>query len=149
MSKTGWLVLGGAIVLALYSVGSYALAGLNLVFLPGSVSSVVMSGANPLITFTIQVQNTSSTSLTINSLAGNIIANGTLIGNISSFTPTTIPPGVTLLPVTANLQAVSLVSSILNIFQNNSGSQALALQGSANVGGIPVPLNLTYTIGTP
>jgi LEA14-like dessication related protein len=129
-------------------LGSQVVAGLNLNFFPGTISAMDMVGANPVISFTIQAQNTSGTALTINSLSGNISQGSTLIGNVYNFTPVTLPPqSNTAILVTAQLSALTITNDIVQAFQNGLAPTTITVQCVANVNGVQVPINLTYTVG--
>lgn len=150
MAKTSTIITWAAAGFAfLWWAGTQVVAGLNLVFYPGSVTAISMSGATPVITFTMQVQNTSGTALNFNSLSGNITSGSTLIGNIYNFTPIIIAPNSTsLIPVTAQLNAIGLANDIVTAFSSNASSQAIIVEGVANVNNIQIPVNLNFTVGT-
>lgn len=122
----------------------------NVVFLPGPVVGIFMSGASPVIQVTLIAQNTSDQTLMLQSLAGNVFANSTLIGNISSFSTQYIPANSqTSILVSMRLYALGLVNDIISIFQNKNQIQEITVEGSANVGffQVPVPLRLKFPIG--
>lgn len=120
----------------------------NLTFFPQAVQSVDMSGANPVLNLGILVQNTSSSQLTLYGLAGNLTANGTLVGNLSSFTPTIIPPtSQTVVYVQIRLALLGIVNDIIRAIQYGNFQQDLVLNGSANVDSYQIPLDLTFKIG--
>jgi hypothetical protein len=148
MAKTGeFLLLAGAGV-ALYWLFRKASAAGNLVFTPGNVTNMTFDGATPTITFQVNAQNTSGTDLVLNSLAGNITSNGSLIGNVSNFLQTTIPAN-TSTPITlvASLQILGIVNDIIKAFQYNNVQQNIELKGFANVNGIQAPIDLQLTVG--
>lgn len=102
----------------------------------------------PQMKFAVIVQNTSSIPLTINSFAGNIIANDTIIGNVYNFSPVAIPAnGQSIILVTAQLQVIGLVSDLFNVWQYRNTQQDVKIQGFANAGFIQIPINLKFSIG--
>jgi hypothetical protein len=142
------LLLAGGLFAFIYFWGSKGLAASNLVFYPGSVSGMSFNGSTPTVQFTMQVQNTSGTDLTINSFAGNIFSSDTLIGNVYNFTPVLIPAGsMAVITVNAQLNAVSIVNDIIRAFQMKNFSENLDVNATANVQGIQVPVNLSFNVG--
>jgi len=98
------------------------------------------------------IQNTNSTSLQLNSIAGDLYANSAgssiRIGNVSAFTPVVFrgnTQGVIIVDV--RLFALSIVNDVIRAFQNNNFSQELELDASANVSGIQVPVNMSFKVG--
>jgi len=106
-------------------------------------------GANPVISFSLQVQNTASQQVVINSLAGNIFAkDGSLIGNLSQMEPFAIPAnGQAYQVLQAQLGALAIVNNIIRAFQYQNFQEKITFQGFANSGGIQIPIELSYTIG--
>lgn len=141
------LLLAGAGITA-YWLWSKSNAAGHLVFSPGNITNMAFDGATPSITFQIIAQNTSGTDLLLNSLAGNITSNGSLIGNVSNFLQTPIPANSST-PVTlvASLQILGIVNDIIKAFQYGNIKQDITLTGYANVNGIQAPINLTMTVG--
>ena len=117
-------------------------------FFPGGVDSIHFDGATPVITITLIAHNTSNQQMTINSLDGNISANGTYIGNASSFIPQTIlPNSQSTVKVDIRLGIFNIVNDIIRAFQFGNFQQVITFEGSANVDNIQVPLNMNYTVG--
>ena len=107
MNKTDRLIIyAGAAGLA-YWFYSKGRALSNLVFTPGPVSGIQMVNGGPVLSLNISVQNTSSASLQINSLAANVISNGSLVGNVYNFLPTTVPANAQIfMPVLIRLETI-------------------------------------------
>lgn len=134
--------------MGLWWLSTKAIAAANLVFYPGNVSSMAFVGTTPMLVFTMQVENTSNTPLTINSFAGNAFANSTLIGNVYNFIPTIVPAnGMALIPVNVQLQIMGLVSDIIRSFQTNNTQQNIEMDCTANVQGLSVPVKLNIAVG--
>ena len=139
------LGFGGLLVFALFSK-IRAIA--NLVFLPGNISNIGFYGANPTMTFTVFAQNTAGTAVTVNSFAGNIYCNGTLIGNISSFNQITLPANSqTPVPLNAQLMGISVVSDLISAYSSGSTAQNVEIKGYANGVGFQVPIDLSFSVG--
>ena len=134
----GVLLLLGAGALWL---SAKARTGKKLQFLPTGVD---ISGGG--LAVAVGVQNPTNTSLTLNSFAGQVYINGVASGNVSDFTARIIQPNAQT-EVVLNL-VPSLFGGIQDILNLVTGSGpdglALALKGTANVNGIPVPVNLTF-----
>lgn len=134
---------------AWFLFGRKAVAASNLTFYPGQVLNMQFLGATPILTVSVQVQNTSSAQLIVNSFSGNVTSNGTLIGNVYNFSPITIlPNSQQMVPVTLQLNATGIVNDIVNIFTSGSSRQQLTVNASANVEGIQVPISLNFQVGT-
>jgi len=91
-----------------------------------------MDGITPIATFGLMIQNPSSQSFTIKSLAGNISANGFRIGSVSSFIPLTIRPNsqqIYLLNI--RLSLIGVVSDIIAAFNGNGARQVVEFNAVA------------------
>jgi hypothetical protein len=117
------------------------------VFSPGSFSNPSIQGVNPTVTFNLIVQNTSDSDLLLNSLAANVMSNGTLIGNVSNFSGgvTIAANSSTIVPVVATLQPLGIVSDLLQSIENGTVTQSIEMKGNANVNAIQVPLDVTFS----
>lgn len=150
MSKTtrGFL-FGGLVFLGFWFV-SKAKALATMVFTPGPVTNLGFQNAIPFMTLTVAASNTSGTSLRVNSIAGNVFSDGTLIGSVFSFTPFDIPANSRIeFPVVIQLQPLGLVNELINSFQMGNFTNNLSVNGWANVSGVQLPLILSYTVGNP
>ena len=123
-------------------------AATNLVYIPGNITGLSLAGLTPQVTATLVVQNTSNLEFTINSLAANVLSNGTQIGYISSFTPVVIQANSeTRVPITMTLQPIGLVNEITSIITGGVGTREIVVDGSINANGIQAPLSIEYKIG--
>lgn len=139
------LLIGGAV--ALYEYNQYR-AGGNLNFFPGQVTDMSFEGLNPVATAELLIQNTSNVTFTINSLSGSVTLNGTLIGNISDFTPVTIGGNSEgYIPLKLRLLTLTIVQNLINAFGGGAIKENLVVTGSVNANGVQVPLSITYQIG--
>jgi LEA14-like dessication related protein len=142
------IVLGAIALLGGYWLFSKARALGNLLFQPGSIMGFSMLGSTPIVSITLVVQNTSNTSLTVDSLAGNVSSNGTLIGNVSNFSPVLVPGNSQIsMPVSLMLQPIGVVNDIIRSFQNSNFAQDIKLSGFANVNGFQLPVNIEFNVG--
>ena len=142
------LLLIGLGAVAVYYMNLGRSAG-NLVFYPGSLlSGFSFEDSMPVIYTEVLVQNTSNVAITIYSMAGNVSANDTLVGNLSDFTPVTINPNSEgSIPIKIRFQLLGIVSDIMNAFNTGIRSQTLNVEGSANGNGVQIPVKLTYKLG--
>ena len=138
------LLIGGAV--ALYGYNQYR-AGGNLNFFPGPVTDMSFEGMNPVATAQLLIQNTSNVSFTIYSLSGSVTLNGTMIGNISDFTPVTIAGNSEgYIPLKLRLLLLTIVQNLINAFGGGAIKENLQVTGTVNANGIQVPLSITYQI---
>lgn len=120
----------------------------NVIFSPGSVVGISMSGINPVLQLSLIAQNTSDQNLLMQSLAGNVNANGTLIGNISSFSTQSIPANSqTSILVNIKLYSLGIVNDLISVFQNKNAVSDINVNGYANVGFFQVPINMKFSLG--
>jgi hypothetical protein len=141
-----------AVVLVAGVTGLYlwnlARAASNLTYFPGEITGFSLSGFSPVITADLIVQNTSNVEFTINSLAGNVLSDGTIIGNLSNFTPVRIPANSQgVIPLTFTLQPLGVVNDIIQIITGGSGQRNLMVQGSVNANGMQQPFSVPYNVG--
>lgn len=141
------MILGGAAVGAYFLMRKATAAG-NLVFSPGSISDVGLAGSNPQMILTIIAQNTSNTDLLLNSFAGNLFSNGTLIGNVGNFSQINVPANqATAIPLTVQLFPLGIVTDLITAFQQGSLRQNIVLDALANVNSFQAAVKLNYAIG--
>lgn len=142
------ILLYGGIAAVAFVLFSKARALANLVFSPGTVNNMGFINGTPVADFTILVQNTSSAGLTVNSFAGNVFSNNTLVGNVFNFSPVDIPPN-SQVPVNVSIQfkALGIVNDIIRSFQYNNFGQVVSIDGFANVSGLQLPIHLQFAVG--
>lgn len=149
MTKNDKVIIFAGAAFAVYWFASKARALQGLVFTPGPVQGITMTSGAPVLSLNIQVQNTNSAGLEINSLAANVISNGSLIGNVYNFSPTIVPANSQIfMPVLVRLETIGLVSDLITSLQYGSASQNIKVVGSANVNGIQLPLTVDFKIGS-
>lgn len=142
-----YLVLGIAALVGAYFYKQKEAAG-HLLFFPGNITAMYFDNATPVAELTIQVQNTSNSNINLYSLAGQVYANGTLIGNISNFSGVTITANSSvLLPITVQFSILGAVNDLIRSFQTGQFRQDISIEGYVNAANFQVPLKLTFKIG--
>lgn len=139
-------LIGGGIVAYNIFVKGKALGSIN--FVSGGVHSLAMQGINPILTVVVVAQNTSSQKFIVRSIAGNVTADGYLIGYVSYFGETEILPNSQkqiLVPIV--MSPLGIVQDIINAFQMNDSTQEIQFKGYANVDNFQVPIDNKYKIG--
>lgn len=117
----------------------------NLVFLENGMSLDVSNPLRVVINLNIIVQNPTSGSLTLNSIAGYFYVNGSQTGNVSFFTPTLISPNSqTLINLQLSVNDISLVQTLLNYVNSGTGTLLVEVKGTANANNVPVPIDLSF-----
>lgn len=135
-------VLAGVYFYSLYHAAS------NLIFFPGNITGFSLNGLSPTLQAELIVQNTNNTSFNVMSIAASVTSNGTLIGNVSNFSPFQIPGNSqATIPLTLVLQPIAIVNNIIGIITGGSGQTELSITGSLNADGIQAPISLTYKLG--
>lgn len=142
------LLLYGGLGLFAFALYSKARALSNLIFSPGQVTGMSFQDSSPLLRFSVAIQNTSSASLTINSLAGVLFSNGTMIGNVYNFVPLVIPANAMVYAdVNVQLKTLGIVNDVIQAFTSKSFTQNVNFEGYANVMGAQFPLQFAFTVG--
>jgi LEA14-like dessication related protein len=119
----------------------------NLKYIATASSIDISNPLRPVITIQVTVQNPTSGSLTLQSLAGYFSVNGSQAGNISYFTQTVIlPNSQTIIPLQLSVNDLDLITIIMN-YLNGTSSDVLTISVNAtvNVNNVPAPLVLSFT----
>lgn len=146
--STGGVLLAGAGGFLAYQL-LRARSTANLVFFPGNIQSFNFVGATPVLSLDVLIQNSSSLDVTVQSLAGNVFSNGSLVGNVSNTLPIVVPANGSARPVLQiAFMPLGVVNTIIDAWQSGHFSVPLSFQGFANVGYIQVPLKLNFKIGS-
>lgn len=134
-------------VAGLYMWNLYKAAN-NLTYFPGDITGFSLSGFSPVITADLVVQNTSNVDFTIYSLSGNVLSDGTIIGNLKNFTPVRIPANSQgTIPLTFTFQPLGVVNEIISIITGGSGQREMLLQGAVNANGVQLAILVPYKVG--
>lgn len=143
--KTAGLVAAGVVVYNVLVKGK-ALGSIN--FISGNVHSLALQGTTPVLTVGVIAQNTSSQKFVVRSIAGNVSADGYLIGYVSYFGQTEILPNSQVqIYVPIVLSPLGIVQDIINAFQTNNSQQEIEFKGYANVDNFQVPVDNKYKVG--
>jgi len=119
-------------------------------FLNSYIDSIALAfeGIIPVLRLNIAFQNPSNQQFIVRSLTGNVMANDTVIGNVSSFQTIYINPNAqAILPVYIRLSPLGIVSDLLRLIQTGAGiSQTIRVKGYVNANSIVAPIDLSYKI---
>lgn len=139
------ILIGGA---ALIYVGNQARSVANLTFFADRVSGMAFEGINPVANLDLLVQNTSNVNIAINSLAGSVYVDNTLVGNVSTFTPV-ISQGnsESVMTIKIRFMALPLVNDLVAAFQYKNFKKHIELRATVNANGVQLPLTLTFDVG--
>lgn len=136
---------GAFIIYSLFRKGS-ALQTLN--FYPGSIRSLTFNNGKPYLTFEVKAQNTSNQSFTIQSMAGNVYANDTLIGNVKMFDRINISPNSEgTITLKAEMMLLGLLQDIISAIETGTIKQDIEIDMYANIDNLQIPVDLNYSIG--
>lgn len=94
----------------------------------------------------IGVQNPTANQLTVNSLVGQVLVDGNPVGNVSAFMQQVIlPNSESEVRVTLTPDIFGLLGQAINILQNGGEAfDTISIQGTANVSGALLPVNLQF-----
>lgn len=111
--------------------------------------SLNFEGITPIIRLDIGIQNPSNSQFVVRSIAGDVLANNTVIGNASAFQTIVVSPNSeATLPLYIRLSALAIVSDLVSIITKGSGiPQTLSFKGYVNANDFVTDLNLSYKIG--
>lgn len=144
--ETKTLLIAGGVLLALPLVKkAFAGAKLNIVF--SRVKNIGYQGGQLKVTIELRALNPTGEVFTINSLLGNLFFNSASIGQGFILSPLTIQPNsYTDLPITFTVDPGQAANAIYDIATNGKPGAALQFKGSANVDGVPLPINQTFNL---
>ena len=144
METSTLLLLGGA-AFVLYYFGGGATALANLKFIENGMSFDVSNPLRVRVNLSVIVQNPTSGTLTLNSIAGYFYINGSQSGNVSYFIPTIIPPNSqSQIVLNLSVNDASIISDIVNYINSGSSSITVELKATGNINNIPAPLDLIF-----
>jgi len=115
------------------------------------VSKIVprLQGITPVLDIYIGVQNPTGGTFTIQSAVGKVYANENYLGDLSSFTLTTVKPNQqTFFIASLRMSLVGLAQEVYNSISEGLSTVTFNLKfnGTVNVNGVPVPIALAYRI---
>lgn len=99
------------------------------------------------VSIQLEVDNPTPNALQFNGFAGSLTVNGANIGNVTDFQPVLLAPGATRLNLFIAPNVFGIASGAINLIEGNEGSGNIqsSLNGTANINGIPLPVNLVFT----
>ena len=108
-----------------------------------------LQGITPVIDIYIGVQNPTNGTFTIQSAAGKVYVNENYLGDLSSFSLTSVKPNAqTFFVCTLRMSLVGLASEVYNAISEGLSTVTFNLKfnGTVNVNYVPVPVALGYRI---
>ena len=108
-----------------------------------------LQGITPVLDIYIGVQNPTGGTFTVQSAVGKVYANENYLGDLSSFTLTTVKPNQqTFFIATLRMSLIGLAQEIYNAVSQGLSTVTFNLKfnGTVNVNGVPVPIALGYKI---
>lgn len=139
------ILIAAAIGLTAYS--QVKAAG-HLIFVPGNITGISLDGIAPIFTAQLIVQNTSNVDFTLNSLAGNVTADSTQVGNVSNFQPVFIPSNSqAIVPLQLRMLPLGIVDNLINAFFGGFIKKEMIFDGYANANGHQVEIKMKFNIG--
>lgn len=132
-----------AAVAALYFLGKSRLTRIKVLFRGFNVTGGLL---RPKFNLKFGLQNPTNETATLNSLVGEVTANGKIIANVSSFIPTKINANQeSIFSVVAEPLGISIAATVMNFIKTKNKLQ-IKFTGSANVDNIVYPLAENLTI---
>jgi len=108
-----------------------------------------LQGITPVLDIYIGVQNPTGGTFSIQSAVGKVYANDNYLGDLSSFTLTTVKPNQqTFFIASLRMSLVGLAQEVYNSISQGLSTVTFNLKfnGTVNVNGVPVPIALSYRI---
>jgi hypothetical protein len=99
------------------------------------------------VSLQLEVDNPTPNALQLNGFAGSLSLNGSPVGNVTDFQPVMVAPGATRINLLVQPNVFGIASGIIGLLDGNEGSGNFQAQlnGTANINGIPVPVNLSFS----
>ena len=103
--------------------------------------------ANNKLQIKLGLSNPTNASVTINSIVGVLISKGNDIANVQSFEKVTIlPNNKTMINLDVTPSLIGLFTTVKQIVRKGGLKNLnLRFKGTANVNGLPLPIDVTYT----
>lgn len=103
--------------------------------------------ANNKLQIKLGLSNPTNASVTINSIVGVLISKGNDIANVQSFEKVTIlPNNKTFISLDVTPSLIGLFTTVKQIVRKGGLKNLnLRFKGTANVNGLPLPIDVTYT----
>ena len=103
--------------------------------------------ANNKLQIKLGLSNPTNASVTLNSIVGVLISKGNDIANVQSFEKVTIlPNNKTFISLDVTPSLIGLFTTVKQIVRKGGLKNLnLRFKGTANVNGLPLPIDVTYT----
>ena len=122
--------------------------GENLVYYPDGIASLSFDGATPVVVANLRIQNPSNSDFTIQSFAGNAYIDDTLVGNVSNFIRTYIPPNNQIeYPITIELSLIGAADQVISYIQNPKAGKALKVNAVVNAEDFQETITINLPLG--
>lgn len=137
-----YIGIGAAVLLYLLSKSS---AAKNLKVYFQTLSLKKPKGLNfPTVQAVFRIVNPTSSTLTIDSIAGDITVNNKFLSSLSQIDPISIPANSeTLYTINIKTPILNALQTIVSLFKSKSKSFKVDFVGTVNSGGILLPINET------
>jgi len=137
-----YIGIGAAVLLYLLSKSS---AAKNLRVYFQTLSLKKPKGLNfPTVQAVFRIVNPTSSTLTIDSIAGDITVNNKFLSSLSQIDPISIPANSeTLYTINIKTPILNALQTIVSLFKSKSKSFKVDFVGTVNSGGILLPINET------
>lgn len=132
--------LGAAVLLYILSKKS---AAKNLKVYFQTIGFKKGKGLNlPTVQAVFRIINPTNSTLTIDSIAGDILVNGSLLSSLSQIDKLNIPGNSeSLYTVNIKTPVFNVLSTVYMLFKNKTKKLNIEFTGSVNSGGIIIPIN--------
>ena len=137
--------IGAAIVLYLLSKSS---AAKNLRIYFQTIGLKKPTGLNfPTVTATFRILNPTSSTLTIDSLAGDLMVNDKLLSTLSNIEKITIPAqSESLYTINIKTPIFNALTTVIQLLKAKTKKIKVTFDGTANSGGLLLPINETIFV---
>jgi LEA14-like dessication related protein len=142
--KKSYLFIGiGAAVILYFLSKSSAAKNLKVYF--QTLSLKKSKGLNfPTVQAVFRIVNPTSSTLTIDTIAGDITVNNKFLSSLSQIDPISIPANSeTLYTINIKTPIFNAITTVISLFKSKSKSFKVDFNGTVNSGGILLPINET------
>jgi hypothetical protein len=130
-------------IAALYFLGKSRLMKLKIIFRGFKITGGIL---RPKFNLKFGLQNPTNETANLNSIVGEVIANGKTIANVSTFDQLTIQANrETELNIIAEPIGISIAKTVIDFIKSRN-KLIVEFKGSANVDNIVYPLNNSLTV---
>lgn len=148
MAKNRGLIIGGIVAAAALLVGFIGKKAGDTARLRFNFSGVSLKfdGIRPILNLKFALGNPSTSSYTVQALAGDVYLNGSNIGQVQSYDPVIINPlGITNVTLTLKLSLLGAIEQINKVI-NKEIAGKVEFRGAVTVAGVSIPVNVSQNI---